>query len=84
MKTKVRAYEALVLSVMLYNSETWTMNNRDEYKIRAFEMFVLRKIYGVSLRDKWRMMRSRRCLKLNATWWREYGGGGFHTFGILT
>ena len=54
MKTKVRVYEALVKSVLLYNSETWTMKRSDENRLRVFEMAVLRRICGVSLRDKWR------------------------------
>ena len=53
-KTKVRVYEALVKSVLLYNSETWTLKRSDENRLRVFEMAVLRRICGVSLRDKWR------------------------------
>jgi hypothetical protein len=53
-KTKVRVYEALVLSVLLYNSETWTLKGSDEARLRVFEMSVLRRICGVSLRDRWR------------------------------
>jgi len=53
-KTKVRVYEALVMSVLLYNSETWTMKGTDESRLRVFEMSVLRRICGVSLRDRWR------------------------------
>ena len=52
LKTKVRVYEALVLSVLLYNSETWNMKGTDETRLRVFEMSVLRRICGVSLRDK--------------------------------
>ena len=54
LKTKVRVYESLVLSVLLYNAETWTLKVADETRLRAFEMSVLRRICGVSLRDKWR------------------------------
>jgi len=52
--TKVRVYCALVLSVLLYNSETWTMRVTDEDRLRVFEMAVLRRICGVSLLDRWR------------------------------
>ncbi len=54
LKTKVRVYESLVLSVLLYNAETWTLKVADESRLRAFEMSGLRRICGVSLRDKWR------------------------------
>jgi ABC-type polysaccharide transport system permease subunit len=52
MKTKVQVFEALVKSVLLYNSETWIMKRSDENRLRVFEMAVLRRICGVNLRDK--------------------------------
>jgi hypothetical protein len=52
-KTKVLVYQALVLSVLLYNSETWTMNATDGGRLRVFEMSALRRICGVSLMDRW-------------------------------
>ena len=64
MKTKVRVYEALVLSVLLYNSETWTLKAKDEAKLRVFEMMVLRKICGVSLRDRRRNEEIRATLEI--------------------
>ena len=54
MKTKVRVYEALVKSVLLYNSETWTMKRSDENRLHVFELAVLRRICGVRLRDRCR------------------------------
>ena len=53
-KMKVRVYEALVLSVLLYNSETWTLTSADESRLRVFEMAVFRRICGVSLMDRCR------------------------------
>jgi len=38
LKTKV--YETLVLSVLLYNAETWTLKVADESRLRAFEISV--------------------------------------------
>jgi len=49
--TKVKIYETLVLSVLLYNSETWTMKESTKNYVRVFEMGCLRKILGVSRRD---------------------------------
>jgi hypothetical protein len=51
---KARVYEAMVMSVLLYNSETWTMKVADESRLRVFEMSVLRRICGVRLRDRWK------------------------------
>ena len=52
--TKVRVYETLVLSILLYNSETWTLKEVDKNRLRVFEMSILRRICGVTLRDRWR------------------------------
>jgi len=51
-RTKVRVYRVLVLSVLLYNSETWTMKAADESRLHMFEMAMLRQIGGVSLLDR--------------------------------
>ena len=50
--TKVKVYETLVLSVLLYNSETWTLKENIKKKLRVFEMNCLRKIKGVTRRDR--------------------------------
>ena len=51
-QTKMRVYETLVKSVLLYNSETWTLKERDKSRLRVFEMTCLRKIEGVTRRDR--------------------------------
>lgn len=50
--TEVRTYECLVLGVLMYNSETWTMTAETQRKLLSFEMSCLRKIAGVSKRDR--------------------------------
>jgi hypothetical protein len=64
-QTKVRVYRALVLSVLLYNSETWTMRAADESRLRVFEMAVLRRICGVKLMDRWKNDDIRTRLKID-------------------
>ena len=51
-KSKVKVYESLVCSVLLYNSETWTLKEATKKKLQVFEMGCLRKIKGVTRRDK--------------------------------
>ena len=46
MKTKIRVYEAMVLSVLLYNSETWTLKATTKKKLLVFVMSCLRTIKG--------------------------------------
>ena len=50
--TKLRVYEVLVLSVILYNAETWTLKESSKRRLRVFEMACLRTIEGVTKRDK--------------------------------
>jgi len=50
--TKIRVYDALVLSILMYNSETWTLREADKNRLRVFEMNCLRKIKGVTRRDR--------------------------------
>ena len=51
-ETKVTLYKTLVQSVVLYNSETWTLKQEHKRKLQVFEMAVLRRICGVTRRDR--------------------------------
>jgi len=44
--TKDLFYKTLVQSIVLYNSETWTLNKHHMKTLRVFEMSVLRNICG--------------------------------------
>ena len=50
-QTKVRAYQALVLSILLYASETWTSLASDMKAIESFHMKCLRRILGIRWHD---------------------------------
>jgi len=52
--TKVLLRETSVLSLLIYNSETWMLIHKQ--KLRAFEMSVLRRIYRVTKKDRKRIM----------------------------
>jgi hypothetical protein len=43
---KVRVYKNIVLPVVLYGCETWSLTVREEHKLRMFENRVLRRIFG--------------------------------------
>jgi hypothetical protein len=43
---KVRIYKSIILSVVLYECETWSLTVREEHKLRVFENRVLRRIFG--------------------------------------
>jgi len=43
---KIKIYRAIILPVVLYGCETWSLTLQEERKLRAFENKVLRKIFG--------------------------------------
>ncbi|KAJ4434033.1 hypothetical protein ANN_16352 [Periplaneta americana] len=43
---KFRIYKTVILPVVLYGCETWTLTLREEQRLRVFENKVLRKIFG--------------------------------------
>ncbi|KAJ4442256.1 hypothetical protein ANN_12122 [Periplaneta americana] len=45
-KSEVRIYKTVILPVLLYGCETWTLTLREEHRLRVFENKVLRKIFG--------------------------------------
>jgi hypothetical protein len=43
---KVKIYKTIILSVVLYGCETWSLTLREEHGRRVFENRFLRKIFG--------------------------------------
>ena len=52
--TKMRIYSSLVLSVLLYCGETWTLLDNDLARLEVFRMNCLRNIIRVSRRQRLR------------------------------
>jgi len=48
---KIKIYRTIILPVVLYGCETWSLKLREERKLRLFENMVLRRIFG-SRRDE--------------------------------
>jgi hypothetical protein len=44
--TKIRVYRTLVLPVVLYGCETWSLTLREEQRLRVFENRVLGRMFG--------------------------------------
>jgi len=42
---KIKIYRIVILPVVLYGCETWSLNLREEKKLRVFENMVLRRIF---------------------------------------
>jgi hypothetical protein len=43
---KIIIHNTIVLPVVLYVCETWSLTLREEYRLRVFENRVLRRIFG--------------------------------------
>ena len=43
---KIKRYRTVILPVVLYGCETWSLTLREERKLRVFENMVLRRIFG--------------------------------------
>ncbi|KAJ4431157.1 hypothetical protein ANN_19752 [Periplaneta americana] len=56
---KVRIYKTVILPVVLFGCETWTLTLREEQRLMVFENKVLRKIFGAKrdeVTGKWRKL----------------------------
>jgi hypothetical protein len=58
----IKIYRIIILSVILYGCETWSLTLREELRLRVFENRVLRRIFGPK-RDEvigeWKKLRMR-------------------------
>ncbi|KAJ4450908.1 hypothetical protein ANN_02342 [Periplaneta americana] len=56
---KVRIYKTVILPVLLYGCETWTLTLREEHRLRVSENKVLRKVFGAKrdeVTGEWRKL----------------------------
>jgi hypothetical protein len=57
--TKIRVYRIVVLPVVLYGCETWSLTLTEEQRLRVFENRVLRRVFGpkrVEATGEWRRL----------------------------
>ena len=50
--TKIRVYQAIVISVLLYGAETWTLYSKQLNLLDKFHMQCLRRMLGLTWRDR--------------------------------
>jgi hypothetical protein len=43
---KIKIYKTVILPVLLYGCETWSLTLREEHRLRIFENRVLKRIFG--------------------------------------
>ena len=59
---KINIYRTLILHVVLYGCETWSLTLREEYWLRVFKSRVLRRIFGPKrseLTGEWRRLQNK-------------------------
>jgi hypothetical protein len=45
-KVKIRIQRTIIVPVVLYECENWSLTLREKYRLRVFEKRVLRRIFG--------------------------------------
>ena len=56
---KIKIYRTIILPVVLYGYETWSLILREEHRLRVFDNRGLRKIFGPKrngVRGEWRKL----------------------------
>jgi hypothetical protein len=52
---KINVYRTVILPVVLYGLETWSLTLKEEHKLRMYENRVLRRIVGPK-REEWKKL----------------------------
>jgi hypothetical protein len=58
---KVKIYKTIIIPVVLYGCETWSLTLREEHRLRVFEKRVRRRIFGPTrdeVTGEWRKLHS--------------------------
>jgi hypothetical protein len=62
-KLKIKIYRTIILPVVLYGCETWSLTLRDERRLRVFENRMLRRVFGPKkdeVTGEWRKLHNER------------------------
>jgi hypothetical protein len=59
---KIKIYKTIILPVVLYGCETWSLTLKQEHKLRVFDNRVLRRIFGPKkdeVKGEWRKLHNK-------------------------
>jgi hypothetical protein len=62
-----RPFQTIILPVVLYGCETWSVTLREEHRLREFENRVLRRIFGLEKEEvagSWRRLHNEELHKM--------------------
>ena len=68
-KLKIKLYRTIIVPVVLYGCETWSLTLREERRLRLFENRVLRRVFGPKrdeVTGKWRKLHNEELSDLTA------------------
>ena len=65
-KLKIKLYMTVIRPVLLYGAECWTVRKKEEQILEKTEIRMLRRIKGVTLRDKVKSVDIRKELGVNS------------------
>ena len=65
-KLKIKLYMTIIRPVLLYEAESWTVRKKEDQILGITEMRMLRRIKGVTLRDKVKSVDIRKELGVNS------------------
>jgi hypothetical protein len=60
--TKIKMYRTIILPVVLYGCETWSLTLKEDHRLRVFENRVLRRIFGPKrepVTEEWRRLHNK-------------------------
>jgi len=66
-KLKIKIYRNIILPVVLYGCETWSLTLREERRLRVFENTVLRRVFGSKMEEvtgEWRKLHNEELIDL--------------------
>jgi hypothetical protein len=63
-------HNTIILPVVLYRHETWSLTTKEEHRLRVVENMVLRRIFGlkrVEVMEKWRKLHNKELHNLHSS-----------------
>jgi hypothetical protein len=83
---KIMIYRTIILSVVLYGCETWSLSSEEERRLRVFGNWVQSRVFGPKRGEvigEWRKLHNEELIDLysqNIIWVKNEMGGAYSTY----